>query len=175
MRPHQATIWSRHPKREVFLIMRISLLICCALALAGCSAGDNSAAPPPPVSSPTTTSTSGGKLAAEWTPKFTALTGKTDCAGNVSTQSCAELLTEYVVLTEDLRSAITQSGEARYANTLSKIQKVSDAGEAYAAKECRLHAVRDSQGNNVCEGFVIDILTGAVTVQLALKADDLGS
>lgn len=165
--------------------MRIAMIISGVCLVTACSGGgDNSGnqaatttTSPGPSTSTVSRPSDLGKFAEEWKPRFTSLTNSgsgNTCGINASTQACANDLTKYVVLAGELEESIkARPDKARYENTLTEIEKVTSAGEQYGDQKCRLQPVRDSAGGNLCESYVIKIVTGVVLVQTKLQADDL--
>ncbi|MCQ1575349.1 hypothetical protein [Streptomyces parvus] len=153
--------------------MRIRTLVVTALlatALTACSGGQEPDSKPS--AKPTPTESELSALAPAWQPKLDAAAeGAVATCQTPSSDACAEVLTDIMMVVNELESEIEAPGRGPYRESTKQIAKMQAATDKYVDEGCQGDPAADDP-NSDCWG-ISAITVGAATLGMTLTTDDL--
>ncbi|MGW6578829.1 hypothetical protein ACWF76_05390 [Streptomyces globisporus] len=141
-----------------------------ATALAACSGGQEPDSKPN--AKPTPTASKLSALAPAWQPKLDAAAeGAVATCQTPSSDACAEVLTDIMIVVNELESEIEAPGRGPYRESTKQIAKMQAATDKYVDEGCQGDPAADDP-NSDCWG-ISAITVGAATLGMTLMTDDL--
>lgn len=154
--------------------MKIRTLAVSALltaSLAACSGGQESD-PKPSGVKPSPTASKLSALAPAWQPKLDAAAeGAVATCQTPSSDACAEVLTDIMLVVNDIETAIEAPGRGPYPKSTEQIAKMQAATDKYVEEGCQGDPAADDP-NSDCWG-ISAITIGAASLGMTLGTDDL--
>ncbi|GGS42030.1 hypothetical protein F2B00_03310 [Streptomyces parvus] len=153
--------------------MRIRMLAVTALlatALTACSGGQEPDSKPS--TKPTPTASKLSALAPAWQPKLDAAAeGAVATCQTPSSDACAEVLTDIMIVVNELEGEIEAPGRGPYRESTKQIAKMQAATDKYVDEGCQGDPAADDPDSD-CWG-ISSITVGAATLGMTLMTDDL--
>ncbi|NUV65622.1 hypothetical protein G6W57_00635 [Streptomyces sp. CAI-121] len=141
-----------------------------ATALAACSGGQEDDSKPS--AKPTPTASKLSALAPAWQPKLDAAAeGAVATCQAPSSDACAEVLTDIMMVVNELESEIEAPGRGPYPESTKQIAKMQAATDKYVDEGCQGDPAADDPDSE-CWG-IADITVGASTLGMTLATDDI--
>jgi hypothetical protein len=152
--------------------MKIRALAVTALltaSLAACSGERDSDAK---AAKPTPTASKLSALAPAWQPKLDATAeGAVATCQTPSSDACAKVLTDIMIVVNELESEIETPGRGPYPKSTEQIAKMQAATDKYVDEGCQGDPAADNP-NSECWGIAA-ITVGATSLGMTLITDDL--
>jgi hypothetical protein len=153
-------------------LMNIRMLTIAALltaSLTACSGGQESDSKPSTKPSPAASELAA--LAPAWQPKLDAAAeGAFATCQTPSSDACAEVLTDIMLVVNDIESEIDVPGRGPYPESTKQIAKMQAATDKYVERGCQGDPAAEDP-NSGCWG-IADITIGAASLGMTLMTDD---
>lgn len=154
--------------------MKIRTLAAAALLTAALTACSGSQEPDPKAAGvkPSSTASKLSALAPAWQPKLDAAAeGAVATCMTPSSDACAEVLTDIMIVVNEVEREIDTPGRGPYRESTKQIAKMQAATDKYVDEGCQGDPAADDP-NSECWG-IADITVGATTLGMTLATDDI--